>query len=114
MYPPNGKPLFFADNIAPFTLTGKEIAKACEDVTIISRRQAQGDDVGFYLCCAIRVSTGLPIGVGITCPQNELSLAAQEIGRDLDKFYGSGGNMADAARDRPSRKPGRLIARPSK
>lgn len=58
-----------------------------------------------YLVCAIRVETGLPVGVGIVCPHGEVSLAAIEIGRDLDRFYGAGGEMADAARHRPGVKP---------
>lgn len=114
-YPPHGKPHFFADNVRPFRLTPKERARACEDVVIISRPQHGRPELAkdgtplTFLACVIRVSTGYPVGVGILCPRVELSMACQELGRDCDKFWGVGGEMADNARDRPSRKPQRRL-----
>lgn len=91
---------FFGDDVRPFRLSAKEIAKASTDgATIVSRRQPDGR----YLVCAVNTAgerKGLPIGPGLNCQKHDVSKACQQIGRALDKFYGRGEDMSDKARHR--------------
>lgn len=81
----------------PFSVTPKEVDRAEENVTIIVRPQAAGTHGVF----AVDVSNGRPIGIWYEVDEKgEIPRAVSSLQRDLDKFYGRGGQMSDRGRHR--------------
>jgi hypothetical protein len=82
-----------------FDLSSKERSRASEDGVAIVTRQQQSGTYGVF---AIDINTGFPVGNNWYEVSDQLDVprAITFLHRDLDKFYGRGGDMSDKGRMR--------------